>query len=99
MFQSLLTVLVWTVATGAYVSYRRDGTRGFRRLAAFCLGFPWTFCSAFIVPRGRPIRNPGRKELEDEQRLLMEIRRDRARRIRLGQRSDEAADVVGDEEA
>ena len=99
MFQGILTLLVWVVATVAYISYVRDGERGFKRLAAFWLGFPWTLCSAFIVrPSGR-FREPKRDELEDEQALLMEIRRDRALRIRSAKAGDEGVDGVEDEQA
>ena len=91
MFKGILTLLVWIVATVAYVSYVRDGERGFKRLAAFWLGVPWTLCCAFIVPRSKRLREPRRDELEDERTLLMEIRRDRAHRISRGQGRDEGA--------
>ena len=103
MLKGILGTLVWIVATVAYVSYVRDGERGFKRLAAFWLGFPWTLCCAFIVPRSKRLREPRRDELEDERTLLMEIRRDRALRIGRTQEGDEEVDQpvdgVRDEEA
>ena len=99
MLQGILGSLVWIVATVAYVSYVREGRRGFRRLAAFWLGFPWTLCSSFLLPHSRRFTEPVFDELEDEETLLMEIRRDRARRNRLAEGRDEGADAARDKEA
>ena len=99
MFEGILTLLVWTVATVAYVSYVREGQRGFRRLVAFWLGFPWTFCCAFVVQRNKRLTDPRRDEGAEEQALLMEIRRDRALRVRSGKGGGEAADKSEDQKA
>ena len=99
MLGGILGSLVWIVATVAYVSYVREGRRGFRRLAAFWLGFPWTLCSSFLLPHSRRFTGPVRNESEDEETLLLEIRRDRARRNRLAEGRDEGADAAGDKEA
>ena len=80
MFSGLLGVFVWVAANFAYWSYVRDGQRGFKRFAAFWLGFPITLVSSFMAPHTERVRAPQRSELEEEQRLLLEIRRDRARR-------------------
>ena len=80
MFNGLLGVFVWVAANFAYYSYVRNGERGFKRLAAFWLGFPITLVSTFVAPQAERVRAPRRGELEEEQRLLLEIRRDRARR-------------------
>ncbi len=79
MLEGLLGSLVWVAANGAYRSYVRDGEKGFKRLAAFCLGFPITLVSAFVV---RPVKRVhGPRQAEDEERaLLLEIRRDHALR-------------------
>ena len=91
MLEGILGSLVWIVANVAYGLYLRDGERGFKRLAAFWLGFPLTLCSGFFVPRTRRLTEPRRNELEEERTLLMEIRRDRARRISRGQGGDDGA--------
>ncbi len=80
MFSGLLGAFVWVAANFAYCSYVRNGERGFKRLAAFWLGFPITLVSTFVAPQAERVRAPRRGELEEEQRLLLEIRRDRARR-------------------
>jgi len=99
MLEGILGSLVWVVANFAYGSYLRDGERGFKRLAAFWLGFPLTLCSGFLIPRSRRITKSRRDEFEEERELLMEIRRDRALRLSRGQRADEGTDVARDEEA
>ncbi len=99
MLEGIATLVVWIVATTAYVSYVRDGERGFKRLVAFWLGFPWTLCSAFIVQRSKLLPEPIHDEEEEERALLLEIRRDRLLRIRLGQGRDEGADPAEDQEA
>ena len=99
MLQGILVSLVWVVANFAYGSYLRDGERGFKCLAAFWLGFPLTLCSGFFIPRRKSIMKSRRDEFEEDRELLMEIRRDRARRLSGGQGADEGADVARDEEA
>ena len=98
MLEGILGSLVWFMANLAYGSYVRDGERGFKRFAAFWLGFPLTLCSAFVITRTRRLRVPGGDELEEERELLLEIRRDRARRLSQGQEEDEGADLGGHEE-
>lgn len=92
MLSGLLGSFVWVAANFAYRSYVRDGERGFKRFAAFWLGFPITLVSSFVVPHAERVRAPRRNELEEEHRLLLEIRRDRARR-------DERARVSGHTDA
>ncbi len=99
MLEGILGALVWLMANLAYGAYVRDGERGFRRFAAFCLGFPLTLCSAFVIPRRRSITKSRRDEFEEEQELLLEIRRDRARRLSRSQEAEERTGVGGDEEA
>ena len=96
MLESLLGSLVWIVANVAYGAYVRDGERGFKRLAAFWLGFPLTLCSGFLMPRRSGLRHPMRDELEEDRALLLEIRRDRARRLSQSPAADEGPDVAGD---
>ena len=99
MLERILGSLVWLMANLAYGSYVRDGERGFKRFAAFWLGFPVTLCSAFVIPRTRRLRVLRGDELEEERELLMEIRRDRARRSFRGREEDEGVDLARDEEA
>ena len=97
MFSGLLGAFVWVAANFAYLSYVRDGQRGFKRFAAFWLGFPITLVSGFVSPRthgahgahhAHSVQASQESELEEEHELLLEIRRDRARR-------DERARVSG----
>ncbi len=99
MLGRILGSLVWIWANLAYVSYVRDGERGFKRVAALCLGFPLTFCSAFVIRRTRYVTKPRRDDFGEEQELLLDIRRDRARRLARGQRADEGTDGAGHEKA
>ena len=93
---SLLGSLVWITANLAYRSYIRDGERGFKRLAAFCLGWPYTLVSAVVIRRTRRVAaEPRRDEWEEERRLLMEIRQDRARRIARGREGDDGGGNEG----
>ena len=81
MFGGLLGSLVWLGANVAYRSYVREGDWGFKRFAAFCLGFPITLVSAFTVPTTKGLMKSGRRdELGEERRLLLDIKRDRALR-------------------
>ena len=79
MIEGLVTALVWVAANGAYRNYVREGERGFKRVAAFVLGFPGTLVSAFLVRPGRRVNRLQREEDEDRA-LLLEIRRDTALR-------------------
>lgn len=90
VLEGLLTSIVWITANVAYRSCVREGERGFKRFAAFWLGWPGTFVSAFSVRRGKRVAKPEVDEMEGEEALLMEIRRDRARRIAGGRRDVEA---------
>ncbi len=99
MLEGILGSLVWIVANVAYGSYVRDGEYGFKRVAALWLGFPLTFCSAFVIRRRKRMTKSGRDEVEDEQELLREIRRDRAHRLSRGEGADEETDVANDGEA
>jgi hypothetical protein len=98
MLEGILGSLVWVVANIAYGTYVRDGERGFKRVLAFYLGFPGTLCSAFVIPRSKRITKSSREESEEEQELLMEIRRDRAHRLSLSQGVDERTDEGTDKE-
>jgi hypothetical protein len=83
-----------------YASYRGSGKFGFGRLLAFWTGFPLTLLVALVIPARTP--RPARRQLaDDEDELLAEIRRDRARRLiaerRSPGRSDhDVADSQGD---
>ena len=99
MLGGILGSLVWFMANLAYGSHVRDGERGFKRFAAFWLGFPLTLCSAFVIKRRGRITKSRRDEFEEERELLMEIRRDRALRLSRGQRADEGTDGAGHEKA
>ena len=85
----LVGAVVWIMANVMYVQYRRDDLRGFKRFAAFWLGFPITVISAFGVAGPSADRRiqlaleAQREAQEDgvvEAALLDEIRRDRASR-------------------
>ena len=104
MFSGLLGAFVWVAANFAYLSYVRDGQRGFKRFAAFWLGFPITLVSGFVSPRAHRVHRVHRaervqtsqeSELEEEHKLLLEIRRDRAlrdERARVSGRTDAAGE-------
>ena len=92
MLSGLLGSFVWVAANFAYWSHVRDRERGFKRFAAFWLGFPITFVSMFTAPRAKRVQESRSSELEEEHRLLLEIRHDRARR-------DERARVSGHADA
>ncbi len=88
MLGRILWLLVWIVANVVYGSMVRDGEHGFKRLAAFYLGWPGTFLSYLSIKQTRLVsdlevepRVRAQLELEEERDLLLEIRRDRARRI------------------
>ena len=93
----ILYLLAVITANVSYVSYVRDGGRGFKRFAAFYVGFPYTLVSYFVVkPTGR-VAEPkadayqAQLEFEEERDLLLEIRRDRALRVSRAQGEDERA--------
>ena len=89
MLSGLLGSFVWVAANFAYWSYVRDRDGGFKRCAAFWLGFPITLVSMFTAPREKRVRTRRPSELEEEETLLLEIRRDRVRReARVSGRAD-----------
>jgi hypothetical protein len=81
MLSEVLGALVWIIANVTYRSLVREGERGFKRFAAFWLGWPGTLISAFSVRRARPVIGVEIDESKEEHKLLMEIRRDRSRRL------------------
>jgi hypothetical protein len=90
MFEAWLGSVVWILANVVYVSHVREGERGFKRFAAFWLGFPITLLSAFAVSESRQRRKHSdgdALDAEEEAELLREIHRDRLLRGR--HRSDE----------
>ena len=98
MLKGILGGLVWVIANFVYGSMVGDGKQGFRRLAAFYVGFPGTLVSYFVIKPTRRVAEPeadpryrAQLEFEEERDLLLEIRRDRARRISRGQGGDEGA--------
>lgn len=88
MLSGLLGSFVWVAANFAYWSHVRDRERGFKRFAAFWLGFPITLVSMFVAPRTKRVQARQQTEFDEEHGLLLEIRRDRARR-------DERARIPG----
>lgn len=88
--------VVSILASMMYASYRSSGRYGFGRLLSFWTGFPVTLCIALVIPA-----RPARRELaDDEDELLAEIRRDRARRLIAERAASEAADCeAADSEA
>ena len=98
MLGGILYSLAAIMANVAYVSYVRNGEQGFRRFAAFYVGFPYTLVSYFVIKPQRRLaesetdaRYALQLELEAERDLLLEIRRDRARRAARDQGSDDGA--------
>ncbi len=77
--QALIAAIVWLVANVVYIDLKRKGIRGFTRFAAFWAGTPTTWITLFAVDEGKqPTFSP--KSEEDDAELLLEVRRDRARR-------------------
>lgn len=73
-----VTLFAWIVANWAYLDFRRTGTRGFKRLVAFWMGWPATFLSLLVVRDGsQPRIQADDSGLED---LVHQIRRDRLMR-------------------
>ena len=98
MLARFLWLLVWIVANVVYASMVRDGQRGFRRFAAFYLGWPGTFVSFLAIQPKRRVADAevdahyrAQLEFEEDRDLLFEIRRDRARRVSQGQTGEEGA--------
>jgi len=98
MLAQILAALVWITANIVYGNMVRDGRHGFRRLAAFYLGWPGTFLSYLTVRQVRRVADPedearlrAQLELEEERDLLLEIRHDRARRIARSKAGDRGA--------
>ena len=103
MLEEILGGLVWVIANVAYGPMVRNGERGFRRFAAFWLGWPGTLVSYFVIKPTRRVAEPKtdaryrtQRELEEERDLLLEIRRDQALRI---SRRQSREDRAGNEEA
>ena len=78
--------IVWALANVVYVDMRRKNVRGFGRFAAFWVGFPGTFTSMWWVKEGRSARIDPPPDDEDD--LLLEVRRDRDARRLEGARGD-----------
>ena len=77
MFQQLFTTLVWIAANGLYIDLRRKGRGGLARILFFWMGIPATFLWLFLVPEGKQQERLEPPE-DDYQRILQEIRSDRA---------------------
>ena len=76
---AVVGLMVWVVANVVYANQVRVGKRGFRRFLAFWLGFPATFFSLLVLDEGsQPALEP---PPDDEEALLREVRRDRARAL------------------
>ena len=98
MLEGILGALVWIMANVVYSSMVGTGKQGFTRLAALYLGFPGTLVSYFVIKPTRRVAEPkadaryhAQLESEEERDLLLEIRRDRARRISRGPGGDARA--------
>ncbi|HZD03918.1 MAG TPA: hypothetical protein VE173_03345 [Longimicrobiales bacterium] len=70
-----VSTVLWLIANWVYLDLRRAGTRGFKRLLAFFLGFPTTVLLCVFVEEGSEprIRDDG----GDVDELVREIREDR----------------------
>lgn len=66
---------VWLIANWAYLDFRRNGIRGFKRVVAFFMGWPTTFLTLLLVVESRRPRIKDDDEGLEE--LVREIRRDR----------------------
>jgi hypothetical protein len=78
--QGLIAAVVWLIANVVYVDMKRKGLRGFTRFAAFWAGTPTTWITLFAVSEGtHPTFEPSAGD--DDAELLLEVRRDRARRL------------------
>lgn len=77
----IIGAIVWAIANIVYVDLKRKGIRGFTRFAAFWVGTPTTWVALFAV---REERQPTFQTVsDDDEALLLEIRRDRERRERM----------------
>lgn len=81
--QGILGSAVWLMGNYLYLRYRREARGGFKRFAAFWLGWPLTMGTLFFVPEGsaRRGRAPELSVDEEEQALLEEIRRASSRAV------------------
>jgi hypothetical protein len=87
---------VWAIANVVYIDLRRKGERGFGRVLSFFAGMPTTFIALLVVREGwAPRIHP---PADDEDRLLREIKIDRARRERTLPGSDAPEDDEGSEQ-
>ena len=77
MFQQLFTALVWLAANGLYIDLRRKGRGGLARIVFFFMGMPATWLWLFLRPEGKR-QEELRPPRDDYERLLQEIRMDRA---------------------
>jgi hypothetical protein len=78
--QWLVGAIVWALANVVFIDMRRKNVAGFAGVAAFVVGMPLTLITMFVVKerRGVPLEPPK----DDEDELLLEVRRDReARRV------------------
>jgi hypothetical protein len=82
LLEAVAGAVLLTVANAVYFDMKRKGQHGFRRLLAFWFGNPVTWATFFLMREGSlPQVEP---PPDDEQSLLTEVRRDRARRIAAG---------------
>lgn len=82
----IIGAIVWAVANVVYVDLKRRGIRGLTRFAAFWVGTPTTWVALFAVREGRQPTFQTVSD-DDDEALLLEIRRDRERRERMIGRS------------
>ena len=68
-------LVLWVLANAVYVDMRRAGEKGFKRLAAFWLGWPGTFVGMFAVDEGS--QPAVRHDDRDLRALVEEVRQDR----------------------
>jgi hypothetical protein len=90
-----VTFFTWLIANWAYFEFRRTGDRGFKRLVAFCLGWPASFVTMLMVAEGSLPRV--RDDDEGIAELVEEIKADR--RLRRGSKPalpDGNAESLGD---
>ena len=100
MLGEILGGLVWIIANVTYGPMVRSGERGFRRFAAFWLGWPGTLVSYFVIKPTRRVAEPRvdtrhrtQIESEEERDLLLEIRRDHALRISRREAREDGAET------
>ncbi len=83
--------ILWSLANVVYYDLKRKGERSFTRFAAFWVGTPTTWITFFAVREGN---HPRFDTPDDDERLLAEIRMDRALRAAT-QIEDDEDDEVG----